>query len=159
MKNIDKIRKEVSSFSDKLGTKVDPEIFDLVVALRLHGFNTVNSCQGHVKKRSLGFSPSISITTEKETHIEEYKANIISLSKLINLLAEFYKERQIDYKNMLTCSSTWGTSGFIELRPHSGLSSAYEIRDLEERKELHQLYLKECNDFAQFLLSNLKKCS
>ncbi|MCP4354845.1 MAG: hypothetical protein GY793_04285 [Proteobacteria bacterium] len=152
MNNIEEMRKEVATFSDKLGQKVDPKIFDLVVALRLHGFNTVFSCQGHVERKS-SFYPHVDITiTDKETHTEKYKANIISLSKLINLLTEFYQKQPIDYKNMLICISSWGTSGFIELRPNSGLSSVYEIRNLEERKKLHKQYLKECNDFTKFLM-------
>lgn len=149
---IDKMRQKVNSFTDKLGTPVDPEIFDLVVALRLHGFNTVNSCAGHVKEKTLDFSPSVSITANKENHIKEYKANIISLSKLITLLSKFYINRPTDYKNMLICSSTWGTGGFIELRPHAGLASTYEVRELEKREALHKLYIKECQDFAEFLL-------
>lgn len=153
MININKIREEVSTFEDKLGQKVDKDIFEAVVALRLHGFNTVSSCAGHVKQKTLCFTPHIDITdTTKESHIDQYKANVEKLSKLINLLDEFYQNRKTDYKNMLVCSCSWGNAAFIELRPHSGLTSAYEVINLQARQELHKQYLKEFKDFAKFLI-------
>lgn len=38
----------VSTFTDKLGTSVDSGIFETVVALNLLGFQTLQSCEGHL---------------------------------------------------------------------------------------------------------------
>ena len=38
----------VSTFTDKLGTPIDPGIFETVVALNLLGLHTFQSCEGHL---------------------------------------------------------------------------------------------------------------
>ena len=39
----------VSTFTDKLGTPIDPGIFETVVALNLLGLHTFQSCEGHLE--------------------------------------------------------------------------------------------------------------
>src|SRR2546421_3486858 len=38
----------VATFTDKLGTPIDPAIFETVVALNLLGLHTLQSCEGHL---------------------------------------------------------------------------------------------------------------
>jgi len=40
-------RWEVTRLVDGLGKRIDPKIRRIVVALRVHGFSTSASCQGH----------------------------------------------------------------------------------------------------------------
>jgi len=42
------MQERVSTFTDKLGTPIDPGIFETVVALNLLGFHTSQSCEGHL---------------------------------------------------------------------------------------------------------------
>ncbi len=42
------MRERVSTFTDKLGTTIDPGIFETVVALNLLGLHTFQSCEGHL---------------------------------------------------------------------------------------------------------------
>jgi hypothetical protein len=42
------MRERVSTFTDKLGTSIDPGIFETVVVLNLLGLHTFQSCEGHL---------------------------------------------------------------------------------------------------------------
>ncbi len=42
------MHERVSTFTDKLGTPIDPGIFETVVALNLLGLHTFQSCEGHL---------------------------------------------------------------------------------------------------------------
>ena len=42
------MHERVSTFTDKLGTLIDPGIFETVVALNLLGLHTFQSCEGHL---------------------------------------------------------------------------------------------------------------
>ena len=152
-----KIKQETLEIVDNNNKKIDDKIFNLVFALRLNGFNTVNSCEGHIENSF--FSPTISISeSEKLNFDDRLKSNVIKLSELITLLNDFYKhQKSTPYRHMLICSASWGNASFIELRPNSGLSSAYEVRNIDNRKKLHNIYINECNQFAEFLIDNYKK--
>jgi len=52
--NIQNLKKELQNKTDSLGKKIDPGIFDTVLYLALHKFNTVSSCEGHLD-RGLAF--------------------------------------------------------------------------------------------------------
>lgn len=43
----------VATFTDKLGTPIDPGIFETVVALNLLGLHTLQSCEGHYNVLSI----------------------------------------------------------------------------------------------------------
>ena len=48
-RNIDEVKKEVEGLRDGTGKPIDELIKPLVIGLRMWGFQTQNSCQGHFK--------------------------------------------------------------------------------------------------------------
>ncbi|HSX14708.1 MAG TPA: hypothetical protein VLE72_02250 [Candidatus Saccharimonadales bacterium] len=61
-KDIDVIRAEVDQIADKLGTPIDDRIKETVVALKLNGFETSGSCEGHLDGFPL---PYVDIETDE----------------------------------------------------------------------------------------------
>ncbi len=55
----------VATFTDKLGTPIDPGIFETVVALNLVGLHTFQSCEGHLDHGSP--YPWVTITDEERS--------------------------------------------------------------------------------------------
>lgn len=50
LKKLDEIRKEVDKITDGLGKPVDKGIKEAVVMFKANGFNTTNSCEGHIDR-------------------------------------------------------------------------------------------------------------
>lgn len=145
------ILKKVKSMKDKLGTPIDSNIFNLVYALNIHGFKTLSSCEGHINKNNISFYPYVTIGEKKSNHIETYKSNIKELNRLIALLSDFYKDREVYYENMIICSASWSTAGLIELRPNNGLISSIN-KTIIEKEKIHNFYIKEFDNFAKYLI-------
>jgi hypothetical protein len=112
MKSLKEIRKEVDELVDDANQKIDPVISDLIVGLRAHGIPTFFSCAGH-KERGWTY-PYVDIYTD-DSHIsfddfsetmvqaksEWVEKNVVILDKLIELLSEFYADRETDYKYVI----------------------------------------------------------
>lgn len=125
--------KHFSHTVDKLGKKIDPGIFDTVVALNMLGVHTVASCEGH-----LGWGvphPWVNIEAELEQKL-----------LLHQYLAQFYEGKSINFDHTLT---------FHGYRLRSQGAAFYELLSTEEQKQQLAAYQKEMASFTTFLKSLL----
>ena len=88
------MEKEVNSWTDALGLKIDPGIKKTVVVLNLLGFKTEQSCEGHIDWGRL--YPWVSITTEDE----EMKALLDEGIKISNEIQAKEANIQKKYPNI-----------------------------------------------------------
>jgi len=136
----------IDRLTDGLGMPIDKGIRNLVVALKCHGFETRQSCEGH-SDRALPY-PWVSITN-----------NMIGDKKADNLMLEFlseyrdtkqYKvldrdaEVKIDREDQKTFRIMSRGGEFLTQLPR-------EILTLDKCTEILKRYQKEMNRFAAFL--------
>lgn len=80
--------------TDRMGLRVDRQIFDSVVALKAHQFNTTGSCGGHLRRGvsapwiDIGVVPSAQLP--KNTGIL-HRSNLNAQKRMIALLNKFYR--------------------------------------------------------------------
>lgn len=112
-------RQETLCLKDGFGMPVDPEVVDVVTALRLLGFLTTMSCGGHVERFTGGpyvmFTSNSSIKlsrirnslpadqlNERKKLDKEVRAHtLMERLRLFELLSAFYEERQAAYLDQL----------------------------------------------------------
>lgn len=159
-----KITAKVDRIADKLGKPIDPGIKETVIALKAFGIITRQSCEGHFD-RGMN-SPWVSTTsprtarlkktlprptvetdpaTEREAekcHEEANRHRYHSVSKLLNLLDEFYRVRRVPVDQMLIVFDQWLVC-----------QGAYVLRlaDEQTRHEKLRLYQEEMRFFTEFL--------
>ncbi|MFH1129559.1 MAG: hypothetical protein V1686_02380 [Patescibacteria group bacterium] len=149
------IERQVDEIADKLGMPIDKEIKDAVVALNVWGIPTSQSCEGHLQEKGASF-PWIEVYApepggweeggekEKEWIVENLKHRV----KTMELLEEFYKDRETPFDAKLNFSNI-GIYGGFRIQSMS-VERMPIISDVEQKEKL-LIYQKEMNDFAKFL--------
>lgn len=152
---------EVNTIADRLGMGVDKRIKTTVAALRVHGFPTTASCEGHPDiEHGLdypwidvyfsgpemvdGMTEEARVKLQRECRI----AKLPYLQRLIQLLDEFYSTRKTHYDALLLPSPFGIFGGF---RLHSMGADIMELLDKAERMKKHKEYVHEMNSFGEFL--------
>lgn len=162
-KKWDDLKEIIDALADKLGKGVDESIKETIVALKLLGIHTTASCEGHLDHGT--FAPYIDIEAtdalEKEklldsmsnaAEIEAAKkeirhANLKERWKLIQLLDEFYTDRQSPFDKRLTINK--GPFGRSRLE---SLGAALQIiTDLPLKSQRLLQYQQEMKAFSEFL--------
>lgn len=155
MKNFKDIVKEVEGYSDKLNQKVEPRVFDLVVALRMLDFQTLVSCEGHLEQRYF-FTPHVMFCSEDydiENKCGATAGNEEKLLEMIGYLNEFYQiYPEIEHQYRFTCNVIPGL--VVELQT----LDRYTVdvgRNWNEKFKIHQLHKKQLKDFTDFMISKV----
>jgi hypothetical protein len=145
----------------------DPKILDFVVILNHLGLTTFSSCQGHPKEGNMAdFSPYFTFCNEyAETLnsnyifndstnklLEEYDNNLHMQQKLLNYLNEFYIDRKTPLRYRLNVSHAILLRTVLE--PYFRILSE-AITDQKEMEEYNSLFLKEVDDFTEFLKTKI----
>lgn len=144
----------------------DPKILDFVVILNHLGLPTFSSCQGHPEHSSHGFSPYFVLCNEYTKAVdyysiyeddiskllEEYDNNLDIQKKLLEYLNEFYKDRKTPLRYRLTVFHATFLRTILE--PYFRILSE-AITDQKEMEEYNSLFLKEVNDFTEFLKTKI----
>jgi hypothetical protein len=164
-----RITAELASASDRLGKPIDSAILPTVVALRMIGFQTNASCEGHLDhgikapwievgsvsddlaRRALS-GPS---TEESSPHIKSVEelqaieAVYNERSRLIDLLDKFYSHRQ--------CSAQARLIVMFRLGQCRMISQGYGIQDglpVETQSTMLDTYRTEMKEFTDWLKTN-----
>lgn len=144
--NPKEVEAKFKNIADSVGMGIDKNIFRSVVILNSLGYETRQSCEGHVERYST--KPWIEIQWKKE-NTEEYLRESLKFfyENLFQDLKEFYQNRKnIPYDQQIILEIMG--SGQLKVR-----LSQYENSKCfkGKRKEKLKLYLKEINDFCEFL--------
>ena len=161
---LEKIEQEVKESADAMGTSIDPEIKESVIALKLWDFPTYQSCEGHSLEDSgdieieqhQSIAPWIWIESEEPENLEkdelakkEYKKeNLRYQLKMLGLLDEFYKEGNTPFDVRLYLESR-GIYGAFAITNQG--ADAVEILSPEEQDNKRLSYQKEMRKFSEFL--------
>ncbi len=121
-----------SRVTDRLGKHIDKGIFDTVVALNILGFDTEQSCEGHLD-HGLAY-PWIDIRHTVEEHYE-----------LFRHLSRFYDGRVVSFDRIIT----------IDVRGRIGSQGGKYLSLLPEDERVAKLneYQEEMREFTAFLKS------
>lgn len=167
----DKERSEIEKMTDGLGLSIDGGIKEAVIAHRVHGFETYQSCEGHDDEREEAATPYIDVGKRPSDDFWDryqgvgYKhdklseedrrelatlthANFSRYERMLVLLEAFYKDRNVPMDQRLSPGHP-GFYGQFRLEPYGG--SVQPIRDVQKRRlHLHE-YQKEMAAFTDFL--------
>lgn len=162
-KEWDEKMKEIEMTVDALEKRVDKGIKECVVALQLFDINTSASCEGHLDHGIAG--PWIDVedkeafklraqlkrlTTQEESNILRKAIthkNLKERQKLLILLDEFYKGREVPFDQRLIISSRalgWG-------RLENQGADIQEVESKEKRESNLKEYQEEMGAFTEFL--------
>jgi len=168
-----KISKEVDGLHDSLGRPVDSGIKDLVVVLRILGYKTIGSCEGHIDHGTGGPWVTIMIdeAEELETRLRGERRSTSSrqwlkatkpvreivdkhLLPLEKLLKDFYKTRQPKADLKIELYNPGGGLVILESR---GLNTSIWQKLLEPKYNLRKLraYQAEMQALTNFLKEQL----
>lgn len=159
----EKERLEVDRLADGVGYGIEEGIKEAVIALRVSGIMTDQSCEGHLNNEEEGgesfpwirvYAPEPegwdgSDGEEKKRMEKEWKIENLKQQKLVmDLLEEFYEKREVEFDARLNFRYVGIFGGFI-LQSFGG--DMMELLSPEEKKEKFNLYKKEMKDFTEFL--------
>lgn len=163
-KRLKEIEKEVENIADAEGRPIDPGIKETVIALKALEFPTCQSCEGHPAERPEEIevkghqsrapwvwieSPGPKNLKESESTQKEWKReNLKHQSKMIELLDEFYKDREVAFDVRLHIESR-GIYGAFAITNQG--ADAVEGLPQVEQKEKRLVYQKEMQKFSDFL--------
>lgn len=168
---------------DNLEMPIDPKIKLLVSVLRVLKFTTTGSCSGHFSssnpypyvdisstscekfensKRYKTLSKLIDENPNSKEYWDEYNAlcekptieNIKEGKRILDLIKDFYKERNTDQSLRLIIESIGDGLGGFRIYPQGSLFIIL-MSDLERREWLKGAQ-KEMKDFAYFLANKVK---
>jgi hypothetical protein len=160
---------QARSVTDKLGMPIDEGILEAVVVLRLLGFNTTVSCEGHVNRITGG--PYVTFESEEalryadqanqvdRTHRENKEGysrlrnlaihhSILQVQKLTPYLDKFYTKRETPFANRLIIRVFPMTYNCLKCQ---GAELAY-VGDLAKKRDIllkNQLEMQAFTDFLK----------
>lgn len=145
------VEKKFKNVGDRLGLGIDKNIFRSVVILNTLGYKTRQSCEGHLGKYVT--KPWIEIEWKEEDTKEYLQKSLKYLyENLFQDLKEFYQSRKkIPYDQNIILEIMG--DGQLRVRlSHYENSKCFK----NKRKEKLKNYLKEINDFCEFLNKKYK---
>lgn len=164
-KDFAQANEETVKLAEKLGQHIDPGIVETVTALRLRGFNVVDSCEGHGDKVTGGPFVMFEAPESKDLMAKlmavqdntspEYQelyrhvsvANLKEVQKLLQMLDEFYAGRGTDHSGRIV-ARCFGPSVPKLMCQNADLA---EVLPDGERKELLANNQLEMMAFTNFL--------
>lgn len=152
----DKLTLEVEQIADGLNHPVDKGIKDTIIAFKAYEIPTSGSCEGHTEENHGLPYPWVDIEVDEPKDWEEDEAkqklwrnkNLLEQQKVINLLQEFYQDRNSPMEARLVFEN-FGIYGRFRIR-----SMGADVMDLlteEELKAKSLLFQEEMKDFTEFL--------
>jgi len=148
VKNPHEVEKTFKNVGDKLGLGIDKDIFRSIVILNSLGYKTSQSCEGHIDRYTT--SPWIDFTWD-EKNTKEYFDESLNLlyQNLFQDLKEFYKDRiKIPYDQNISLVLMDNSMEYLWVRLWQNQNSkCFKGKRTEKLKK----YLKEINDFCEFL--------
>lgn len=144
--NPKEVEAKFKTVADSVGMGIDTNIFRSVVILNSLGYETRQSCEGHIDRYST--KPWIEIQWVKENS-EEYLQKSLKFfyESLFQDLKEFYQNRKnIPYDQQIILEIMGSGQLRVRLSQYEN-SKCFKGR----RGEKIATYLKEINDFCEFL--------
>lgn len=160
-KKLADIREKIENAADRLGNPIEEGIKETVVMFNAFDIRTQQSCEGYIedeKKSAPWIMVRPRIPENEEWHEDEELSKKVEAQsdamrkQLIDLLNLFYKQRKVDFENMLSFRET--PYGF---QIQSNGAEIFERLDEEEAKEKLPAYKKELQDFTEFLKDKCPK--
>jgi len=155
-KEIQDMKRRVEKIEDKLGNPVDEGIKNTVVMFNICGFHTSQSCEGHPGEKHGTDFPWVQVGPEKpekkewkkdeQTRKIIKKKNKILKKNLIDLLNEFYKNRETSFGIMLSIDDM-----SYNFRVQSIAGEVMDIMSENDKKEKLKEMKGEMDDFTEFL--------
>lgn len=152
-KRIKHLSKKVDQMADGLGYPMDPKIKPTVVALMLHGFPTVASCEGHLDHGYAAPWVMIEPRVPKGLRGNKKKAYLNWQRKklewrVMDLLTKFYRRRLVAADVRLHLDRI----GYGIIRLTNEGNEAVDILSEHKRKKKLRRYQQEMKEFTKFLL-------
>lgn len=149
------IREKVEKITDKLGKGIDDGIKESVTVLLANEFPTSQSCEGHIGEKGASY-PWVEIYTvepkgwkeDKEKQREWTIENLEQQKRMVDVLAEFYQDRETPFGARLNFRHIGAFGGF---RIQSMGAETMPLLSPEEQKQKLETYRKEMTDFTDFL--------
>jgi hypothetical protein len=157
---------KINCITDRQGLGIDSEITESIVALQTLGFTTTASCQGHLDHVNAAPWVNIGENVSRELLIKKRelkglleendaakirfitKKNLKEQIRLMKLLDEFYRKREVSYDVRLVLNR-------FDIYGDATLESTGErfqvIRSKAEQKEKFTQYRNEMKAFTDFL--------
>jgi hypothetical protein len=151
---LSEIRQKVEIIGDRLGKGIDDGVKETCVFLMAHEFSLSASCEGHndwglpYPWVEVSIDPPKDWNKNQEKNTEWIESSMAQRSKLLDLLQEFYAERQVNLKTMLHFDNI-GIFGALRLQPMAGELS--ESMKKEEKAERLKEFQNEMSEFTAFL--------
>lgn len=166
------IASDLSLVTDKLGMPIDKDILQTVIAMRMSGFQTNASCEGHLDhgikapwievgsvpdslaSRALSNSPAEMSHPQTES-VEEVRARekiYSERNRLVNILDKFYHNRPCPAKSRLIVLFRLGQCRII--------SQGYGTQDalpLDTQSSMLDTYRAEMAEFTEWLNNNYEQ--
>ena len=154
----EKARQEVETDADGAGRGIDDGIKEAVVAMRVNGFETEQSCEGGEHDKHGQPYPWIRFGTPEpggwedndELKSEWKRANDEQRTRLAALLEEFSAGRETP-EDVRLVFEDHGIYGVFEI--HSQGGEAMKTLAPEAQQQKRELYRQEMDDFTAFLKS------
>ena len=163
-KRLKEIEKEVEKIADAEGMPIDPGIKETVIALKALEFSTYESCEGHPAEHPEEIeveghqsrAPWVWIESlepknlkESELAQKEWKReNLKHQSRMIELLDEFYKDREVTFDVQLHMDSRGIYGAFAITNQGADVVEAWPQAEQEKKRLVYQ---KEMQEFSKFL--------
>lgn len=144
---------EIESITDGLGKPIDNNIKQAVIALRVYGFPTTGSCEGHLDWGlpypwiDVNEEEPVDLVTNKSSQEAWRKANLHQQQHLLALLTQFYKGRTTPFDAQLAFEP--GRYEAFRLQSRGG--NIIRILPKEQQQGKLTLYQREMAAFAAFL--------
>jgi hypothetical protein len=157
---------KINRITDRLGLGIDIGIKESIIALQVLGFTTTASCQGHLDHGNAAPWVNIGEKVPRELLIKKRelkglleendaakirfitKKNLKNQIRLMKLLDEFYRKREVSYDVRLVLNRS-GIYGETSLE--STGERFQVIRSKAEQKEKLRQYRNEMKAFTDFL--------
>jgi len=137
MNSLSQVKKEVDQLVDRLGYPIDNGIKRVVAVLRLVGFHTTASCEGHICS-GLPY-PWVDINNGPEFG----QRDTAERQALQVLLDEFYKDRYWKFVKL----ARFGIFGACRMMPYDDINM-----EGDKNPEMRLFYLNSMNEFVEWLL-------
>lgn len=145
MQSYEEVAREVDSIVDSMGEHIDGNIKKIVIALRMAGFPTSSSCEGHTNW-GLPY-PWVEVYALEQEGVAWKKANNLERKKMQSFIEDFNKSHKAKHHLLL---QNIGIFGAFRLQNVTWGQNAEA--DLDKLLD----YQKEMDSFAEFIFQKLE---